>query len=103
MQDITISRYDQDPEAQGVIKPKNGRWQLVVDKDGYPHLYVQVKLDTGGTGTFCVEDMFPPEIGIRDLMDGGEFGGAVTDPEELETCSREHDERVQRLSIPCPR
>lgn len=42
MQNITIGRYPEDPQAQGVIKPEDGRWQLVLDREGYPHLYVQI-------------------------------------------------------------
>jgi len=62
MQSITIGRFDKDPEAQGVIKPEDGRWQLVLDKDGYPHLYLQVKIAGGGgeeqtTGMLCLDDM----------------------------------------------
>lgn len=42
MQNITIGRYPEDPQAQGAIKPEDGRWQLVLDREGYPHLYVQI-------------------------------------------------------------
>ena len=66
MQSISIGRFDKDPQAQGVIKPEDGRWQLVLDKDGYPHLYVQVQIendDGEGTtpGMFCLDDMLPKE------------------------------------------
>ncbi len=44
MQNIIIGRFESDPEAQGVIRPEDGSWQLVLDKDGIPHLYVRANL-----------------------------------------------------------
>ena len=79
MQNITIGRFDADPTAQGVIKPADGRWQLVLDKDGYPHLYVEVKVEDGAgsiiPGMLCLDDVLPAKMTVRDLMDGGAFGG----------------------------
>lgn len=106
MQNIVIGRYEQDPEAQGVIKPADGRWQLVIDKDGYPHLYVECNIrDNDGTlikGMFLIEDMLPPDLGIRDLMDGGEFDGRPS-PEDEQRAYEEWLERKERLGIPCPK
>lgn len=100
MQNITIGRYEADPEAQGVIKPEDGRWQLVIDKDGYPHLYVQVKATDKDTGMLAIEDMLIEKLTIRDLMDGGEFGGELSPEEEAEYLAS--DEWKTR-NIPCPR
>lgn len=106
MQNIIIGRYDKDPEAQGVIKPQDGRWQLVLDKDGYPHLYVEVNVkgDDGEItrGLFCVEDMLPDKMSIRDLMDGGAFEGTLTPEEEEKAHEAFVQDRDERL-IPCPR
>lgn len=106
MQNITIGRYDSDPEAQGVIKPEDGRWQLVIDKDGYPHLYVESTLenDDGSTskGMFLVEDMLPEHLTVRDLMDGGCFGGKLS-PEEEALAQAEFEESRAASGIPCPR
>ena len=86
MQNITIGRYAKDPEAQGAIRPEDGRWQLALDKDGHPHLYVQVQIeDSNGEiipGLFAVEDMLPDKMTVRDLMDGGTFSGALPPEEE---------------------
>lgn len=106
VQNITIGRYDKDPEAQGIIKPEDGRWQLVLDKDGYPHLYVQVKIegDNGETfpGMFAIEDMLPEKLTVRDLMDGGAFGGKLS-PEEEEEAYQEYLKDREARKIPCPR
>ena len=105
MQNITIGRFEDDPQAQGVIRPADGRWQLVLDKDGYPHLYVQVNINEEGQlikGMFCIEDMLPKELSIRDLMDGGEFGGQLP-PEEEEEAYREYLKDREVRKIPCPR
>lgn len=104
MQPITVGRYDSDPTAQGIIRPADDTWQLVVDKDGYPHLYVKVNIadhDDTRDGWFCVEDMLPEGVTIPDLMKGS-FGGRLT-PEEEEAAHREHLESRGRNGIPCPR
>jgi hypothetical protein len=107
MNNIIIGRCDKDPEAQGVICPEDGRWQLVIDKDGYPHLYVQcnIKDDESGEltkGLFLIDELLPEHMSIRDLMDGSEFGGTLS-PEEEEEAYVEWLERKERLKLPCPR
>lgn len=103
MYDIKIGRYDQDPTAQGVIRPEDDSWQLVIDKDGYPHLYVRVKDEEGVTGMLCIEDMLIGEgdVTIPDIMKGS-FGGKLP-PEEEEAAHREYMARKERTGIPCPR
>lgn len=106
MQNITIGRYDADPEAQGVVKPEDGRWQLVIDKNGYPHLYIQVNVETDdgqtGKGLFNVDDALPEHMSIREMMDEGAFGGKLP-PEEEDAAYAEWLERKEKLGIPCPR
>lgn len=105
MQNITIGRYDKDPQAQGVIKPEDGRWQLVIDKDGYPHLYIQVNVEEDGKqlkGMFLLEDMLPEKMTVRDLMDAGVFGGKLS-PEEEEEAYQEYLKDKETRQIPCPR
>lgn len=105
MEDITVGRYDRDPEAQGVIKPKSERWQLVIDKEGYPHLFVESNLEgedgTTTKGMLCIEDLLPPGMTIKDIMNST-FGGELTGEEELEA---QKDYEASRLvtGIPCPR
>lgn len=82
MQNVVIGRCDRDPDAQGMIKPEDGRWQLVIDKEGYPHLWVEVSHEDKTKGMFCVDYMLP--VSIKDLMDGGCFGGELTAEEEAE-------------------
>jgi hypothetical protein len=106
MKNISIGRYPEDPEARGCVKPEDGRWQLVIDKDGYPHLYVQVNVegDTGESvkGLLCLDDMLPDGLSIRDLMDGGSFGGRLTPAEESEAHETYARDRKAR-GIPCPK
>jgi len=105
MQNITIGRYDKDPQAQGVIKPEDGRWQLVIDKDGYPHLYIQVNVEEEGQkikGMFLLEDLLPEKMTVRDLMDEGCFGGKLS-PEEEEEAYQEYLKDKETRQIPCPR
>lgn len=107
MQDIRIGRFEDDPQAQGVIRPEDGRWQLVLDKDGYPHLYVQVSIDQDENGNvvkgmLALDDMLPKELSIRDIMDGGVFGGRLA-PEEEEKAHEEYLADREVRQIPCPR
>ena len=106
MQNIIVGRYDQDPEAQGCIRPEDGAWQLVLDKEGIPHLYVRVKFeaDTEGapaTGLLCLEDLLPDELSIRSVMEG-EFGGRLSEEDERAAVA-EHEARRASQPIPCPR
>jgi hypothetical protein len=103
MYNISIGRLTEDPTAQGVIRPEDGSWQLVIDKEGYPHLYVRVKCDEGHTGMLCIEDMMigEGEVTIPDLMQST-FGGDLTGEEEAEAF-KEHMERIARTKRPCPR
>lgn len=107
MSNITIGRFDQDPEAQGVIKPADGRWQLVLDKDGYPHLYIEChfKDDDGKrvTGLFPIEEMLPEGVSIRDMMDGeGEFGDKLP-PEQEQEAYEAWLARKKETGLPCPK
>lgn len=106
MQNIIIGRYEQDPQAQGVIRPEDGRWQLVLDKDGYPHLYIQVNLDDvgdgqPGKGLLLIDDLLQ-DMSIRDLMEEGSFGGKLS-PEEEEEAYQEYLANRQANPVPCPR
>lgn len=108
MYNISIGRLADDSDAQGVIRPADESWQLVIDKDGYPHLYVRVKVgddvgegDFAGTGLFCVEDLMPDDAKIRDIMQST-FEGKLT-PEEEEAAHAEYLESRKNNPIPCPR
>lgn len=106
MQNITIGRFDADPEAQGVIKPGDGSWQLVLDKEGIPHLYVRCKLEVEAEGDpseglLCIDDMLIDKLTIKDLM-LSKFGGKPS-PEEEEKAAAEWAERKATHGIPCPR
>lgn len=107
---ITIGRLDSDPTAQMVIQPEDRRWQVVVDKDGYPHLFVEVNVgagpDTGGKpckGMFCVEDVLPDGAKIRDLMGEGTFEDPVTEPAEIAAADEAFIKERAESQIPCPR
>lgn len=105
LKNISIGRFDDDPQAQGVIRPEDGRWQLVIDRDGYPHLYVQVNVEDEGKtvkGLLCLDDMLPEGLSIRDIMDGGAFGGKLS-PEEEAEAHREYESDRKARGIPCPR
>ena len=66
MERISIGRLSSHPEALGVVEPESKLWQLVIDKDGLPHLYVAVDIGDDKTGLLCVEDCM--HSSIRQLM-----------------------------------
>jgi len=107
MQDITVGRFDADPTAQGVIRPKDDSWQLVIDAEGYPRLYIRCNLeqespDDPTSGFLCIEDLLPPEFGgIPDIMKSS-FGGKLT-VEEQDDAHSEYMQRVEETKRPCPR
>ncbi len=103
MYSIKVGRFEQDPTAQGVVRPEDDSWQLVVDKDGYPHLYIRVKSEEGETGLLCIEDMLIGDgnLTIPDLMKGT-FGGQLP-PAEEEAAHQDFLARKERTGIPCPR
>ncbi len=106
LSNISIGRYEDDPQAQGIVKPADGRWQLIIDKDGYPHLYVQVnvELDDGtmSKNMLALDYMLIDKMSIKDLMDGGNFFGKLSPEEEAEAYA-EHVADCEARSIPCPR
>lgn len=107
MNHICIGRFDNDPEAQDCIRSEDGSWQLVIDKDGYPHLYVRAKLaqekpDDPTEGLVNIDDMLAEGLNsIRDIMESS-FGGRLS-PEEETAAHAEFLERKAAHGIPCPR
>lgn len=107
MQPITIGRFADDPTAQGVIRPADDSWQLVVDKDGFPHLYIRCPLeqespDDPPSGMLCVEDLFPSGMDDIPTLMQSTFGGKCT-PEEEEQAHAEHIAKITASGRPCPR
>lgn len=108
---ISIGRLDSDPSVQMVIQPEDRRWQLVVDKDGYPHLYIEVNVaaedgEPARKGMLCIEDMLPDAAEgipttIRDLMDAS-FGDPCS-PEEAAKAEVDLLRSRAETGIPCPR
>lgn len=114
MNHIKIGRLPADSDAQGVVEPADGSWQLIVDKDGYPHLYVRAVIEPGPDmpeemakgegpveGMICIEDLLPQDMKIRDLMQAS-FGGVLS-PEEHEAAIAEYEQSRADYPIPCPR
>lgn len=101
MQNIVIGRYAADPQAQGSVQDEEGRWQVVIDKDGFPHFYVRIQIEGGKTGMLCLDDVLPEGMDTRALM-CSEFGGEL-DGDELAAAEREYEARREAVPVPCPR
>lgn len=101
MYNIAVERFPEDPEAQGVIRAQDGSWQLVIDKEGIPHLWVRAKHEDGRTGMVCVEHFMHEGMSVEVLMKS-EFGGECP-PEDLEEAAKEWAEFDKENRIPCPR
>lgn len=105
MEKVLIERYDDDPEALGRVYAESGRWELIIDKENVPHLYVQcnVEADDGEVvkGMLCIDDMLPGDMSLQDIMQST-FGGKLS-PEEEAEAAKEWNERHSEAGIPCPR
>jgi hypothetical protein len=101
MYNITVGRLAEHPEAQGVIKPADDSWQLVIDKGGFPHLWVRVKTEDGKTGYVPTEMFMQDGMGIKDIM-LSTFGGEVLEGPELEEAEKDWAHTKEQLGIPCP-
>jgi hypothetical protein len=101
MYNIAVQRLPEDPEAQGVVRAQDDSWQLVVDNDGIPHLWVRAKHEDGSTGMVCVEHFMLEGMSIEMLMKST-FGGELS-PEEQAASEKEWSERDEEKGIPNPR
>jgi hypothetical protein len=102
MFNITVGRLPQDPEAQGVIRPADNSWQLVIDKDGFPHLWLRVKGQDGETGMVPLDMFLQEDCSVKDIM-MSEFGGEITDESEIGEALLDWESAKERLGIPCPK
>lgn len=106
MESIKIRRFTGDPHGrQGSIEPESGKWQLVLDEDGGPHLFVRVWMadDKGAKveGWLCIDDLLDEDLEPAGMIDG-EFGGELT-PEEAEEAHKElMERRGARAHTRCP-
>lgn len=103
MYNISVQRLPEDPQAQGVIRAQDESWQLVIDKEGFPHLWVRAKLEgTTNTGLVAIETFLHPDFGgIKDIM-LSEFGGEVA-PEDIPQAEADWEEERKRLGLPDPK
>ena len=104
MQNITIGRFEADDTAQGAITPGDKSWQLVIDKDGFPHLYVRAPLTIDGektSGMVLLDEFLQDGVTVRELMES-EFGEPIPE-DQLDAAYAECMERRGALGVPCPR
>jgi hypothetical protein len=101
MYNITIGRLADDPEAQGVIRPADDSWQLVIDKEGIPHLWVRTK-SAEGDGMIAVDLFLVEDVTVKALM-LSEFGGELTDPAEIAEAEQTWAAEKDRHGLPEPK
>ena len=106
MLDIRVRRYPQDPEAQGVIEPADKTWQLVIDKEGYPVLYVTspTKDDQGNAirAYVAIDDFLEAGLKTKDIMKSEAIAAEMT-PEEEAAALAQYEAEREAYPIPCPR
>ena len=90
MEKIIIERFENDPNGDlGCVSAEGGTWEVIVDKDGIPHFYVETNVERGdGTvdkAMFDVEDLMHDGMTIADIM-LSTFGGKLDPEEEEEAC-----------------
>jgi hypothetical protein len=104
MEKILIERFENDPNGDlGRVAAESGRWEVLIDADNVPHLYVETNVETDGgevvKGMFCIEDMMHDGMGIADLM-LSTFGGQLS-PEDEQAAVDEW--QIKTAGRPCPR
>ena len=99
MTNISVRRYTDHPaKHQGSVHPEDGRWQLVLDESGVPHLFLRVFVEPGVPGWLALDDLLPVSnksgeaLTVADLIDGE--AGDELPPEELEAAYEEYAARV---------
>ena len=107
MNNTIIGRFEAD-DAQGVVKAEDGSWQVVVDTEGFPHLWVRVPLPDveAGEGLLCIDHCLDEGVTIKGLMSGAEPSKPLT-PEEQAKLDAEYDASKPygglAANVPCPR
>lgn len=98
MTNISVRRYTNHPaKHQGSVHPEDGRWQLVLDEQGVPHLFLRVQVEPGVPGWLALDDLLPVNqktgeaLTVADLIDGE--AGDELPPEELEAAYEEYQAR----------
>jgi hypothetical protein len=62
---------------------------------------IENKDGTKSKGLICLEDLLPPEMCVKDIMNSS-FGGELSPEEELEA-QKELEASREATGIPCPR
>ena len=95
MQNSSVRRYTDHPvKHQGAVVPEDGRWQLVLDEQGVPHLFLRVFVEPGVPGWLALDDLLSSNtttgeaLTVADLIDGE--AGDELPPEELEAAYEEY-------------
>lgn len=104
MQSIHVKR--DIGKKSGYIEPEDRSWQLVIDEEGIPHLYVRVTLDDGdGTtrhGMLLVDDFLHADTTIKGLMTECIFGGTLSPEEEAAAYAEYKAQCEAGKRPPCP-
>ncbi len=105
---IKVKHYSNDSEVLCAIEPDDKTWQVTVDKEGVPHLYVRMKLlasesDEEFPGMFCLDYLLPEGTTMKELVQDGYMTDPVP-PEEEEAVYAEYLKDCEAGKLPpCPR
>lgn len=100
MENIQIKRFGSEEDVQACIEPENGSWQLLIDKDGFPRLYVRTRIeeDDGSIlhGLLAIDDVLPEGMTVPEIMQSS-FGGSLSPEDEERLLAEGFESRA-----PCP-
>ena len=69
MSNVKIKRFTNHPRNyQGAIRIEDGRWQLVIDENSNPNLFLRVYVD-GEPGWVHVDDLLPDGVTCAAVID----------------------------------
>lgn len=97
--DIRIRRFSDHPHRwEGAIEPADGRWQVCIDEQGIPHLFVRVFAVVDGERRAGLVDFEQfCDVKIADVLDGDAGDEAVPEDEAAAEW-----ERLQAAGYRCP-
>ena len=104
MQNIHVSRNI--GAKSGHITPEDRSWQLAIDDDGIPHLWVRVSYDDADGqirhGMVALDDFLEKETTVKGLMTDCIFGGHLSEEEEAAAYEEYKAQCAAGKRPPCP-
>jgi hypothetical protein len=105
MEKVLIERWDDCANYLGRVRAESGRWEVLIDKENVPHLYVETHIEPDEEdgevikGMFCIEDMLPDDWTIKGIM-LSQFGGSLPEEDEALAVTEWAEKKAEKSKRP---